>query len=800
VTLAADEAELFMATIPGTSGDDLLTGTAGNDLISGFAGADTIDGAAGNDTLDGGSGIDSIDGGGGRDVFRGTFDLGDTIDGGDGFDRVVGLSLSWTASPVMVDTRNLLNLLLSDGTTSLWIQGIEQFSGLATGSGDDVVHLGFVGESFVTSYRAGDGSDLLSLDFSGTDHLGRHAAAVTLEAPGPAYARLLVLLSDGTTLAPVRLYRDIETLQVTGSDGADLLHGMRGADTLRGNAGRDTLVGLQGADALWGGVGADTLQGGPGNDLLDGGTGADRLVGGTGNDIAVYLDATRAVIVDLGLGSGTAGEASGDVLVGIEGVVGSTFGDRITGSDLGDSLYGGDGPDTILGMAGDDLIQADSGPVFPTVHTLTREMSILDGGAGNDTIWGGTQTISTSEPGYYQPASIVGGDGDDVIYNGLIVDAGAGNDSVYGGNINSTIDTGTGNDTVEATYGNHTVHGGDGRDYVWTEALHGGTNVVDLGPGDDVGAVWSYDPQFAHRYQGGPGTDGFVFATDGSAGAPSLTTAVTLDLRSGGELALGTVRISGFERLSLLLGGEHDDSIRLGPLDDFVRCGGGDDVLAGRGGADFLDGGYGANTVLGGAGNDVLVAGSSQPDQAATARGGLGNDVLYGNFSSADFSGVARLHGDAGKDIFTFLPGGIYTPDRVMDFDPADDRVALYAGGYYFVDPTARAFTAIVPMDIVDTASVLRFSYIGAWGEWSEQREIEVRYDKSTGGLSLRADGDTDWIRVATLEGAPALSATHFLTLMEASSAGAADTAEDSWTPAVGGGADGGWLGGWFGG
>ena len=285
-----------------------------------------------------------------------------------------------------------------------------------------------------------------------------------------------------------------------------------------------------------------------------------------------------------------------------------------------------------------------------------------------------------------------------------------------------------------------------------------------------------------------------MFAT----GDFSQTTVVQLDMLAGGEMALGTIRVSGFERLSLLLGGEHDDTIRLGMLDDYVRAGDGRDLLAGRGGADFLDGGYGVDTLLGGAGNDVLVAGSSPASQPETARGGNGNDVLYGNFSSADYSGVAGLYGEAGKDIFAFLPGGIYTPDRVMDFDPAADLVALYAGGYYFVDPTARAFTTIAPLSVTDNDRALRFIYTGAWGEGSEQREIEVRYDKLAGNLALRAAGDDDWIRVATFHGAPELHASHFLTLIEAPAPASGEFSFDAWgmpLPWTGAG-EGGWFGG----
>ncbi len=757
-----------MATFEGSSGNDLLDGGGGADLISGLAGDDTLRGLGGDDTIDGGSGLDSVVGGTGDDVFSGNLQLGDTVVGGAGHDRVVGLDLSWSSSPVAVDVDSLLVLYLAspDGVgPSLRIEGVEQFSGLSGGAADDVLRLGFVGDAFETSYRGGGGVDLLALDFSATDGLGRTAASLTLGSAGPEYAPLTVRLSDGSSCALVRIHRDIERLEITGSAGGDLLSGLAGQDTLRGGDGRDTLVGGQAADQLFGQRGADTLRGGGDDDLLEGGGAGDRLDGGAGVDIAVYFRSPTGVVVDLGLGTGSGGEAAGDRLVGIEGIVGSTQGDRLTGSEGSDAMYGAHGADTIHGLGGDDFIHAGSGPVFPTTHLLSREMSTFDGGDGNDTIWGDTQVISTSEPGYLQPATILGGDGDDEIYYGLVVDAGAGDDYVYGGAIDSTIDGGPGHDEIEATYGNHTVRGGEGQDYVWTEALHGGINTVDLGTDDDVGAVWSYDPLYAHRFDGGSGVDGFVLATDNL----SYTTRIDLDLLhqlDGSWINLGTIGITHFERLSLLLGGDHDDVIRLGHSTDFVRASDGDDLLVGRGGGDFLDGGYGIDTLLGGAGNDILVAGSSPAGNPERARGGDGDDVLYGNFSVADFGGVAMLYGDAGRDVFAFLPMGIYTPDRVMDFDPAQDFIALHAGAYYDVDATAREFDTIVASSVTDTDRTLRFSYLGPYGEVG-YGEVEVRYDKLGGALSLRGAAD-DWIRVATIAGAPDLDIAHFLTVSAA--------------------------------
>jgi Ca2+-binding RTX toxin-like protein len=70
--------EVTMATINGTTNDDVLLGTAlpdvingldGNDTLSGLGGNDTLNGGEGNDRLDGGTGIDTMVGGNGDDTY-----------------------------------------------------------------------------------------------------------------------------------------------------------------------------------------------------------------------------------------------------------------------------------------------------------------------------------------------------------------------------------------------------------------------------------------------------------------------------------------------------------------------------------------------------------------------------------------------------------------------------------------------------------------------------------------------------------------------------------------------------------
>ncbi len=79
----------LIATIVGTSGDDILSGTAENDVIVGMGGNDHIYGIEGNDTICSGHGNDVIEGGDGEDILFGNFG-NDSMSGGNGNDEIVG--------------------------------------------------------------------------------------------------------------------------------------------------------------------------------------------------------------------------------------------------------------------------------------------------------------------------------------------------------------------------------------------------------------------------------------------------------------------------------------------------------------------------------------------------------------------------------------------------------------------------------------------------------------------------------------------------------------------------------------
>lgn len=116
-------------------------------------------------------------------------------------------------------------------------------------------------------------------------------------------------------------------------------------------------------DSLYGDAGDNKLYGQAGADFLEGGGGADVIDGGAGWDTVRYYRSAAGVSINLETNINTGGDAEGDTLYGIEGVLGSVF---------SDSLKGGSGNDTLNGVGGNDVLYAGAGGDF------------LTGGAGAD--------------------------------------------------------------------------------------------------------------------------------------------------------------------------------------------------------------------------------------------------------------------------------------------------------------------------------------------------------------------------------------------------------------------------------
>lgn len=121
------------------------------------------------------------------------------------------------------------------------------------------------------------------------------------------------------------------------------------------------LIGTAQADEIFGLAGDDSLLGLSGNDILVGGPGADELFGSAGIDFASYKTSRQGVSIDLQYAIGGNGEAEGDTLYSIEGVIGSDQRDYLFGSFDGDILRGEGGSDYILGGDGNDVLAGGAG-------------------------------------------------------------------------------------------------------------------------------------------------------------------------------------------------------------------------------------------------------------------------------------------------------------------------------------------------------------------------------------------------------------------------------------------------------
>ena len=328
-------------SLTGDDGNDTLRGDAGDDTLEGGAGMSTLEGGAGNDMLYGGALFDSLVGGDGDDTLRGGAS-GDRLNGGAGSDTasyagsgsagIAGVNVDLARAQaqtfynakggdaeldVLVDIENLVG---SDGMDTL--TGSDEENRIEGGRSDDTL----IGNAGDDTLQGGLGNDSLE-GGAGADVLEGDAGNDTL---------------------------------IGGADD-DRLTGGAGNDSLEGGAGINTLEGGAGNDSLESGAGDDRLTGGAGNDTLIGGAGADRLDGGAGNDTASYAGSGSAgsAGVNVSLASNdarTGGDAAGDVLTGIENVVGSDGMDTLTGTGGNNRIEGGQSRDMLTGGGGDDTL------------------------------------------------------------------------------------------------------------------------------------------------------------------------------------------------------------------------------------------------------------------------------------------------------------------------------------------------------------------------------------------------------------------------------------------------------------
>lgn len=524
-------------TIP--NGKDTLSGGGGDDILNGLSGDDTLNGDAGDDTLIYTSGVDTLDGGtntgAGDTASLATLTVGVTLN--------LGLTTAQRIADGSLRLLNIEHLITGSGNDSLNGAAKSGANKLTGGLGNDTYIIG-AGDTIIEANTSAGGVDTVQI-----------AATFTLASA----LENLILLAGG-------------------------------AYTGNGNASNNVLTGNTRANILNGLGGDDTLTGGLGADRLNGGT------NGAGGDTASYAGSNAAVTVDLARRAAqvSTGHASGDILIGIENVTGSSFADTLRGTSSANKLNGGTGADKLFGLGGNDTYYVSS-----TADVVDESVA---GSGGTDTV-SSTITRSLSDTAHFK------------------------------GRIENLVLTGSA--AISAT-GNALANRLDGSTNTGANKLRGlgGNDSYIVGAGDIV------DESVA----GSSGIDTVLstelFNLSDTAKVKGSVENITLIGSAGGLNATGNSLanvIIGSSTANLLEGLDGNDKLNGGLGNDFLKGGKGNDTLTGGGGLDtfFFD------TALNAAGNVDTITDFSRAD-----------DTI--RLSKAVFSAFAALANGTPLDATTF--------------------------------------------------------------------------------------------------------------------------------------------------
>ncbi len=530
---------------------------------------------------------------------------------------------------------------------------------------------------------------------AGTSNSSTEATAITADYTGTA----LSILVDAAPVGDV-------TGGINGTIGADILTGTSGNNAMAGLEGNDLLIGLAGNDTLLGGPGNDSLRGGPGNDVLNGGILSQiRTVEElTDLDAADYSQAAGPVTANLGTGStSNDGDGGSDVLIGIEGLIGSAFADTLTGSSTTyyEFFRGGAGNDTIDGAGLSDRAFYDEATAGIAVTLGSGNVNapnangIVVGNAsvGTDTLFNveqfvGTEYADTYSASGFQSLSSLGNLPS--FFNDF--EGRGGNDIIVGnGGTRANYASATGSVTVTLTAATPVVGGSSGTAFgtyadagVGTDTLSGINSIRGSGFADFLsGGTATSSQQFNGRagddwIDGGSGFDTSDYAYDGAISV-GLNVNMAAGIVTGDPIYTGTDTLRSVEKvrgtplIDIYDARGYGDGGALttvnvsnshGTYNEFEGMAG-NDTIYGNGNTritfDAAQEGVtvnlGTGTIVGGLSTGVdtiMFPGSSVPQVS----GSPFNDLLIGanNISGTDFTYTEVFQGRAGND--TMIGGG----------------------------------------------------------------------------------------------------------------------------------------------
>jgi Ca2+-binding RTX toxin-like protein len=494
----------YASVTVGSDRSEVLTASDSADVVLGGLGDDTIQAEGGDDLIIWAAG-----------------DGNDVIDGGAGFDRLE-LDLPEDSSDgIHVYADAYGNVIVSGGTFSLTIDGVEDLS-FVGGEGGANITFGDLSTTDLANetiyYRSANGSNA-------DDYLnGRNAN---------------------------------KTLQFNGGYGNDVLFGGLFNDVLRGDSGNDVIFGEDG------------------NDLIEGGSDDDRLFGGGGDDEAIYNMAANTGASDVYQGGAgvdtltlefTEEEWNNIPLIQTEIV---RYQDHLVNDSSDPFLFAsglkvsdfehlsvriGDGDATDMTLAPVEGMIIDLTLNFGVGEIFWNGTSAAAGGNGDDEI-----NLGDYAGALFEYVTAEGGAGDDVITFGDYAGNYVGSASADGGVGDDTLSFG---DRAGSEEGSVTAIGGDGKDTITFGTFAGdfdGSVSADGGAGDDTITFGDYAGNYGGSVSadGGAGDDEITFGknagesgsvtADGGAGVDTLTLEFTQEQWDSAEVKADVAAYLAFQ-------------------------------------------------------------------------------------------------------------------------------------------------------------------------------------------------------------------------------------------------------------
>ena len=770
-----------MATFNGTEGNDTLNGgtaadevngLGGNDFLQGGDGADTVRGGAGNDTVYGNAGDDWLEGGAGND----------SISGGSGQDSYAFREFGSANADSLANFDSGWDNLQLDaaafsaiGATGRFASGDVRFYSAAGASGghdadDRIIFNTTTGQLFYDADGSGSGAAQLIATLAS----GSSVAATDINVFGTA--------TPSPTPSPT------PTPTPTPTPGV-----------ITGTSGNDSLVGTAGNDTIDGGAGADTMQGAAGDDTYIVDNAGDVIIeqenGGIDEAQSSVSYTLGGWVNDLVLTGTAAINGTGNAVENV--ITGNAAANVLDGGLLVDTLTGGGGADSFNfsvapGAADADII-TDFASGTDKIHLDARVMGALGASgnfsAGDARFWTGTSAHDADDRVVYDSGT--GNLWYDADGNGAgaaqliatVTGAVAATDiAVDNGSTPTPTPSPTPTPTpipagsIVGTSGNDNISGTNGADSIFGLA---GNDTIFASGGDD----WVQGGAGNDSISGGSGQDKYAFAESGTANADQILNfgsgwdSVHLDaagfanIGATGRFSAGDVRF--YSAAGATGGHDADDRIVYNSSNgQLFYDADGSGSAAAQLIATFQD-------LPGMVATDINVFGTPSPTPSPTPTptggqtitGTSGNDSLTGGTGNDTLSGLGgndTLSGQAGGDTFVFnTTPGSGNVDTITDFTPGTDKLQF----------DASVFTGLGASGSF-AAGDARFASGGSYPSDPTDRLV---YDSSTGNLWYEADGSTAVtgyaydqfpVLVATLQGAPALTASDIVVVNGSTTAG----------------------------